>query len=135
MSSRASSGGTKPARAVRFAGQIQQVLSEALLRGVVRDARARDVMISEVHVSPDLRHARVYLRLLHGAPTDDQKTAAVMAMRGAAGALRREVGGAVRSKYTPELQFHWDEAVDRGQSVAAVLEELSKDGHDDDTDL
>jgi ribosome-binding factor A len=76
----------------------------------------------------------VYLRLLADAPSEAQKSAAVSTMRKAAGALRRELGAQLRAKYTPELQFFWDDAMDRGHAVSAVIDELAREREDQDGD-
>ena len=123
------SGGT---RALRVAERVREVLMSALLRGAVRDGGATGVTITDVRVSKDLRQAKVYIRLLLHEPGDAEKKQAVRAMTRATGLLRRELGAALRTKFTPELHFYWDDAVDRGQRVQEVLHEISVEQRDGD---
>jgi len=111
-------------RSVRVAERIRAELTEMVLRGEIRDPASQGVILSEIHVSPDLRHARIYVRLLDLDPSAARKDAAVAALSKAAGYLRRELGTRLATKFTPELRFFWDDAVDRGYRVEEILREM-----------
>lgn len=122
------SGAEPSERSARVAERIRQVLMELLLRGEVRDPIAASLSITHVRISPDLRHARVYLRLLSlDSATGDSPKMAVAALKRAAGFLRRRIGQEVRLKYTPTLEFFWDEQVDEATRMERLLAEVRKD--------
>jgi ribosome-binding factor A len=118
-------------RSTRVGEQIRAELMELLLRGTVRDPRAADVVVSEVRVTEDLSLAHVYVRSVHqDSGSADQ---AVKVMEGASGFLRRELGKRLRLRKTPELEFHWDEVVDRALRVESLLDEIrDESGQGDD---
>lgn len=110
-------------RQARVAHLIQNELARLLLEEA-RDAALRDVAISAVRVSPDLRVARVYVRSLAPTPAPEQTLAAL----GRAGAfLRREVGHALGLRVTPELRFAYDELPDTARRIAALLDDVKGD--------
>lgn len=96
---------------------------ELLIRGVVRDPRARDIVVSEVRLTDDLSIARVYLRLM-GEVSDSGKEGAVDVMTRATGFLRRELGQRLGLRRVPDLEFFWDEVVDDALRLEAILSEL-----------
>jgi ribosome-binding factor A len=115
-------------RAERVAERIRAELMALLVRGGVRDPSAADAYVTAVQVSDDLRHARVYVRLLRAETTEAEQRAAVAALSRAAGFLRRELAPALRLKYQPELRFFWDDNVDRAARVETLLSEIEREG-------
>lgn len=101
----------------RINEEIQKELSE-LLRGL-KDPRVQGGMVTVTHVdtTTDLRYARVYVSVL-----DKQREKDVLkGLRSAGGYLRRELGQAVRLRYTPELQFVADESMEQGARILQML--------------
>ena len=115
-------------RAVRVAERVQKELMDLLLRGAVRDPDAQDVTITDVHVTDDLRLARINIRLLEADPDRRRRDGAVAALKRARGFLRRELGRRLTMKHTPELTFFWDEGLDRAIRVQALLAEIEAEG-------
>lgn len=109
----------KSVRMLRIGERIRHILSELLIRGEVHDEvlAAHMVSVSEVRVSPDLRHATVYARSLGGA--DEAEVAA--ALKRNARYLRGEVARQLDTRYTPELHFRSDESFDEAAHIDAVL--------------
>lgn len=105
-------------RLLRVGEQVRHALAEVLARGDLRDEVivANIVTVSEVRLSPDLRHATVFVKALGG---DDQ--ALVKALAGHAKFLRGEVARRLATKYTPDLRFRPDESFDAGARIDAVL--------------
>lgn len=106
-------------RLLRIGEQVRHALAEVIGRGDLRDeliARSL-VSVSEVRMSPDLRHATVFVKAL--ASNDDQ--AIVKALAGHAKFLRGEVARRLATKYTPDLRFRPDESFDAGARIDAVL--------------
>ncbi|RLB47682.1 MAG: 30S ribosome-binding factor RbfA [Deltaproteobacteria bacterium] len=127
--------GTPFKRSVRVAERIRLELSELLLRGEVRDPRAAGAMVSRVEVTDDLSLARVYVRLLETDPSAKRQRDLVLALEGARGYLRREVGQRLTGKRTPDLRFAWDAGVEHSQRVAGILDELRSTGEFDDKEV
>jgi ribosome-binding factor A len=111
-------------RPERVAQMVQELLGELFARGM-RDPRIGLVTITGVKMSPDLREARVYWTV-HGDPEQRKQTA--KGLDNARGFLRREIGSQVKLRVVPELQFTYDEAIDRGERI----EQLIRKVHDED---
>ena len=114
-------------RPARVAERIRAELMELVLRGAIRDPRVKDVVISDVRVTDDLSIARIYVRTL-GDPSDRVREQLVEALRKAAGFLRREIGGKLRLRRVPDLEFFWDEVIDRAVRMESILEEMREGG-------
>jgi ribosome-binding factor A len=117
----------KPSRAQRVGGLLQAELMELLLRGGLRDPALADVYVTRVELTADLRHARVYFRLTRPTVGAKDQQAALAALAGAHGHLRRELGPRLQLQYMPDLKFFWDAGVDRAARVDAVLAEIRRD--------
>jgi ribosome-binding factor A len=113
-------------RSERIADLIRQELAR-LLREEVRDPRIGFVTITEVDLSPDLKHARVYLTTMG----DDAETT-LKGLRKAAPFLRRALASGCNLRFTPQLRFLFDESVDTGFRVERLLQEMK--GEDEDSD-
>ena len=103
-------------------------LMELFLRGAVRDPNAADSCVTDVKVSDDLSHARVYVRLLRDPITPEAQKRAVEALNRAAGFLRRELSSRLNLKYQPDLRFFWDEGVDQAVRIETLLSEIEREG-------
>ena len=106
-------------RLLRVGEMLRHALSTVLMRGDLRDPGLEgvSVTVSEVRVSPDLRHAKVYVMPLGGHDTD----VVIAALNRCAGHLRGEISGAVRLKYFPRLYFLIDETFDEADRIEALL--------------
>jgi ribosome-binding factor A len=80
--------------------------------------------VTEVKVSPDLRHARVLISVFGST---EEKRQTLDALTGATGFIRRQIGSRIRLRYTPELTFDYDESVERGDRMMRLIEEVSKE--------
>lgn len=115
-------------RPERVADVLRDVLAR-LVREELRDPRVGFVTITEVKVSPDLRHARVYVSRL-GDPAE--RDASVSALNAATAFLRREIARRARLRRTPDLLFVEDEALASGFRVDDLLDGIRRDGPEDD---
>jgi ribosome-binding factor A len=106
-------------RLLRIGEQVRHALAEVIGRGDLRDELLAKslITVSEVRMSPDLRHATVFVKAL--ASDDDQ--AIVKALAEHAKFLRGEVARRLATKYTPDLRFRVDESFDAGARIDAVL--------------
>jgi ribosome-binding factor A len=109
----------KSVRVLRVGEQVRHVLSEILARGDVHDdVLAKHVVsITEVRMSPDLRHATVFVKPLLGKDED----AVLKALRTNTAYLQREVAARVQNKYAAKLKFLADESFDEGSHIDALL--------------
>ena len=107
-------------RTRRVADLIRHALAELVSREL-RDPRVGLITVTEVRISPDLKHARVYVSSL-GTP--GARAATVGALNHAAPFLRRVLGGAVRLKHIPELTFVEDPTLEQGERVERLLREI-----------
>lgn len=101
----------------RINEEIQKELS-SLFR-TLKDPRVQGGMVTVTHVdtTSDLRHCRVFVSVLDKAQEKD----VVKGLKNAAGYLRRELGAALRLRYTPELQFVADDSIEQGAHILQML--------------
>ena len=106
-------------RLLRVGEQVRHVLSELLQRGQVNDETLAKhlVSVTEVRMSPDLRHATVFVKPLLGNDED----AVLKALRTNTAFFQREVAARVRTKYAAKLKFLADESFDEGSRIDALL--------------
>lgn len=110
---------TRSVRLLRVGEQMRHVLSDVLARGDVHDdvLATHSVSVTEVRMSPDLRHATVFVKPLLGADEE----AVLTALRQNTAYLQREVATRVRMKYAAKLKFRADESFDTGTHIDALL--------------
>ena len=109
-------------RPERVAHRVQEELARLLLREL-RDPRLRDVHVSAVRMTADLRSARVFFRTLAGA---DAAPPARTAFERATPFIRSCLGRALGLRYVPELQFEYDTVIDNAARMEAALAEAAK---------
>jgi ribosome-binding factor A len=132
MSGKRSSGrrperGSKPSRSQRVAGRLQAELMELVLRGGLRDPGLVDAYFTQIKLTDDLRHARIYFRLTRPEVGDKDREHALAALERASGFIRKELGPKLQLQYMPDLKFFWDDGLDRAARVEAVLAEIHRD--------
>ncbi len=89
------------------------------------------VSITQVDLSPDLRHARVYFSVL-GSDEDRKHTLA--ALRSATGYLRSQLAARMTTKRAPELQFMPDQSIERGERIMQLIHQVEQEPPVPDTD-
>lgn len=87
----------------------------------VKDRRIGLVTITGVDLSPDLRHAKVYVSAMG---TEKQKRDSMEALSHAAGWIRHELGQRIRMKFLPEIVFYPDTSQDYGEKIDRLLDEI-----------
>src|ERR1700716_733564 len=102
---------------------VRQVLSDAITQDL-KDPRVGFGTVTAVDVSPDLRHARVFVSVLGDASA---KEGSLDGLRAAHGFLQRRIAGELRLKHTPTLNFSIDESIERGMRISELIDrELGK---------
>ena len=124
----------KPSRAQRVSGRLQAELMELVLRGALRDPGLADAYFTQIQLSDDLRHARIYFRLTRPNLGAKDREHALTALERASGFLRKELGPKLQLQYMPELKFFWDDGLDRAARVDSILAEIHRHDHDPDHD-
>lgn len=114
-------------RGPKVGDAIRGELMNLLLSGAVHDPGVQNAVISAVSVTADLRLAKVYVRALALGADPKAKSALIKALERAKGFLRREVAQRLGLRYAPELRFYYDESIDRGAEMEALLREIKRD--------
>jgi ribosome-binding factor A len=99
---------------------MRAVLSDAIAMGL-KDPRVGFVTVTGVKTSPDLRHARVFVSVLGSEP---ERADSLQGLRSAHGYLQRRLADELTLKHTPSLSFHYDDSVDHGMRISALVSEL-----------
>lgn len=103
----------------RVAEQIQRELAE-LIQLEVKDPRVGMVTLTDVEVTPDYSHAKIYFTLLNqGHPLEET----LEGLNRAAGYLRSQLAHRMRLRVMPQLHFVFDSSVERGVQLSHLIEE------------
>ncbi|MFQ5742235.1 MAG: 30S ribosome-binding factor RbfA [Acidobacteriota bacterium] len=105
-------------RRQRLGDQLQVELAEVILLEL-KDPRIGFVTVTEVRMSTDLKHARVYVSV-YGTQEEEEETLRVL--RHAGGFLKRQVGRRLALRYIPDLVFVLDDTLKRSARIEALLE-------------
>lgn len=105
-------------RSRRIAQQVQRELSD-IIRLELKDPRVGMITITDVEVTPDAAHAKVYFTLL-GDAAQVEETSATLAH--AAGFLRSELAHRLKLRIVPQLVFKYDASVERGMRVSRLID-------------
>lgn len=111
--------GEPSVRLLRVGEQVRHVLAGILQRGDVHDdVLARHVVsVTEVRMSPDLRHATVFVKPLLGKDEPE----VLKALRTNTAYFQREVARHVKLKFAPKIKFIGDESFDEGTHIDTLL--------------
>jgi len=107
-------------RALKAAEAVREVVSMAIL-SELNDPRIRDVTVTHVEVSADLRHAKVHVSVMGDAR---RQNLSLRGLQSAAGFLQAKVARRIETRYTPRIQFVLDQGVKRSIEVARILQEV-----------
>ncbi len=102
--------------------QIQHEVSLMVSRDL-KDPRVGFVTITGVRMSPDLRHARVFVSSMG---TEKQKKESVEALNHASGWIRHELGQRIRMKFLPEIVFETDTSQEYGERIDKLIDEIQQ---------
>jgi len=103
-------------RSDRVSAQLRRDLG-ALVHEAVREHGLPSVSVSDVEITRDLAHAKVFVTALMA----ERSKEAVKALNGLAKEIRYELGRAMKLRHVPELHFHYDDSVDRGERIGNLL--------------
>lgn len=98
---------------------VRQVVSEEVAGGL-SDPRLGFVTVTGASTAPDLSHARVFVSVLGDQRAREEALAGLGSARGV---IQAKVGQELRMKRTPTLEFIYDDSIDRGMRMEALLSE------------
>ncbi|HLQ75002.1 MAG TPA: 30S ribosome-binding factor RbfA [Alloiococcus sp.] len=105
----------------RVAQEIRREATD-ILRHSIRDPRVDGVTITDVEVTNDLQHAKIFYSTLKDDETT--KTETQEGLDKASGLVRSEIGGRIKLYKTPEIRFVRDESLEYGNRIDQILNEL-----------
>ena len=110
-------------RAVRVGDEILKGIAELLARKV-RDPRVRGATLTGIHLSNDLKHARVYYSVM-GVKEDIVRTQT--GLDSAKGFIKREIGLRMNLRYVPEIIFEHDMSLEKGNKMEKLFQKMKLD--------
>ena len=113
-------------RSERVAGTLRRELAR-LIQAEIKNPDVGFISLSDVEVSRDLAHARVFVTVFE----PEKAASSLQALGKAAGYLRRRLGQEMRIRSVPELHFEHDASVETGQQMDSLIEAaIASDRHD-----
>ena len=109
-------------RVQRLNNLIRHEISELLQRQVKDPRLGSFIAITEVSISPDLRHARIFVSHI-GSEEEKQET--MNALASASGFFRRELAKRLRLRHIPEFSFQWDDSIERGAHLLQLIDQIT----------
>jgi ribosome-binding factor A len=104
-------------RVQKAAEAVREVVSMAILTEL-NDPRVRDVTVTHVEMTPDMRQAKVHVSVM-GDETKQRLSLA--GLKSAAGFLQSKVADRIETRYTPRLEFLLDMGVKKSIAIAEIL--------------
>ena len=106
-------------RSDRVSAQLRRELG-TLVHEFVREHNLPSSSVSDVEVTRDLAHAKVFITAL----MQERSAEAVKGLKALAPQIRFQLGKAMKLRHVPELHFHYDDSVDRGERIENLLRDL-----------
>ncbi len=107
-------------RAQRIAEAVREVVSMAIL-AELKDPRIRDVTVTYVEVSGDLRHAKVHVSVMGD---EKKQRRSLQGLHSAAGFLQSRCAARIDTRYTPRIQFVLDQGVKKSIQISQILDRV-----------
>jgi ribosome-binding factor A len=104
---------------------IRQEISE-LLRREVKDPRLDGIVsITQVETSADLKYSKVFVSCLCN---DEKKREILRTLVAASGFLHKELTKRINLRHIPELDFRWDDSIERGAHILELIDKVAQNG-------
>ncbi len=114
-------------RQKRLGELLKHEISDMILRSI-KDPRIGFVSVTDVEVTSDLRHAKVFVSVLGD---ESERKASVAGLRSAAGFIKREIGNRLRLKYVPEISIEYDESIEHGARILDLIDSVVEKKQED----
>jgi len=111
-------------RAIRVGELLKEEISQIVLREM-KDPRIGFVSVTDVVVSGDLRHAKVFISV-YGS--DKEKEETLEGLQQAQGYVRKLVGERIKIHHTPEIIFRYDDSIENGVHISEIIKDLKESG-------
>ena len=108
-------------RIARLEKEILRIFNNALVNKI-NDQRLQWVTITDVELTPDLQHAKIYFSTLDD---EEDKTKYINILTKASGFLKKEIADAHLLRRIPEIRFFFDDTESRARNIESLLEKLS----------
>ena len=109
---------------VRRLGELLKEEISKIIRREVKDPRIGFVSITDVEVSGDLRHAKVFVSV-YGEEKEKKDT--MEGLRKANGFIRKLVGERITTYHTPEIIFRYDDSIEHGVYISKLIDEVREE--------
>lgn len=116
-------------RSDRVSAQLRRELGK-IVHETVREHGLPSLSVSDVEVTRDLAHAKVFVTAL----LQDSSAEAVKTLKALTPEMRYQLGRAMKLRHVPELHFHYDDSVDRGERIDNLLRDTPSMVDDDNGD-
>jgi len=117
-------------RTDRVSAQLRRELG-TIVHAMVRVHGLPSVSVSDVEITRDMAHAKVFVTALQS----ERAKEAMKGLKELTPEIRHELSRSVKMRHTPELHFHYDDSVDRGERIDNLLRDLDTEpGPDSDPD-
>ena len=113
-------------RTDRVSAQLRRELG-TLVHQAVREHGLGSTSVSDVEVTRDMAHAKIFVTAL----MQERSAEAVKALKELAPQIRYQLGKAMKLRHVPELHFHYDDSVDKGERIDQLLREEPSPSSDD----
>lgn len=111
-------------RRQRRVGELLRETLSNLIEYELSDPRLGMITVTGVEVAPDLKHAHVHVSLMGGDASPEQ---VLRVLEGARGHIRRQLAARVDLKFTPDLSFHLDRSLERGQRILDLIQRIREE--------
>jgi len=109
-------------RIERVNNLIRREISELLQRQVKDPRLGNFVAITDVSTSPDLKYAKVFVSCIGG---NQEKQEILAVLTSASGFFRNELAKRLRLRHIPELNFKWDDSIERGAHLSELIDAVN----------
>lgn len=106
-------------RTDRVSAQLRRELG-TLVHAFVREHGLASASVSDVEITRDMAHAKVFVTVLQSGRAAET----VKALKALAPEIRYQLARAIKLRHVPELHFHYDESMDRGERIDNLLRDL-----------
>ena len=110
-------------RQKRLGELFKQEISELITRKI-KDPRVGFVSITSVDLSPDLRNAKIYISVFG---SEKEKKSSLAGLNSATSFIKRELGRRLRLKYMPDIAIFYDESIEKGAHISAIIDSVIKE--------
>lgn len=117
-----STGGVKmvSVRTTRVAEQMKKEIA-AIIEHQVKDPRIGFITITNVELSNDLRHAKIFFSSLGN---EEQQKKSLEGLENAKGFIRKEIAQRIQLRYAPEILFRIDNSIEHGVKISQILSKI-----------